>query len=202
MHTLGELRTLFGFTDDDLIANRAGYLSEVQRERFRHELRSAAIGRAAATLIAPILPVAACAFIIFSLNYGDALGPLVLVSIAVWLAGVYLLLRFGHRAITRWLEGSARTIDHPVLRRLRAVNAAGEAAVERGIVERTAGVLTFPTDGEHIYVMLNEIEFTSNVAAEQDDRLWQLDEGRRYAIYYVPETLWIASVEPLAETAV
>lgn len=35
MHTLGELRTLFGFTDDDLIANRAGYLSEVQRERFR-----------------------------------------------------------------------------------------------------------------------------------------------------------------------
>lgn len=198
MRTLDELKTLYDFTDDDLIANRTGRLSDAQRERFRHDLRTAVIARAAATLILPILPLTSCAFILFSLNYGDALGPLVLVAIVVWLALMYVLMRVGHSVAVRWLERSVKRTDHPLLRRLRAVNPAGEAVIERGLVERAEGTLTFPTDGEHTYVMLDEIEFTSDVAADEDERLWKLTEGQKYAIHYLPETLWIASVEPLA----
>lgn len=198
MHTLTELQSLFEFTDEDLIANRAGHLSDAQRDRFRRDLRSGVIARAATTLALPILPVTSCAFCLFSMYYGDALGPLVLVAIVVWLALMYVLMRVGYNVALRWLERRVNRTDHPLLRRLRAVNPAGEAVIERGIVERAAGTLKFPTDGEHTYVMLNEIEFTTDVSADQDERLWDLTEGQNYAIYYLPETLWIASVEPLA----
>jgi hypothetical protein len=198
MATQHALETLFNFTADDLAANRAGALSPAQRDRYGRELYQAAIEKAAATLSLPVIPVCAVALMIFSLNYGDDLGPGILCAIGVWFALMWALFRLAFALFRRVLPQIARgDAAHPLLRLVRAYDRAGAQAVEQGIVQRVAGRLSMPSDGEHEYVMLDELELTSSVAAAEDERLWQLEEGAHYAIYTVPGTPWIASVERL-----
>ncbi|MBW4438562.1 MAG: hypothetical protein KME04_15585 [Pleurocapsa minor GSE-CHR-MK-17-07R] len=192
------LETLFDFTEADLAANRAGVLSEIQRERLRQQLYQASISSAAFTLSLPVIFVFAVAFMAFSLRFGDDLGPGILCAIGVWFLLTWALYTLAYAVMRRLLPVIVRgNASHPLLRRVRAIDNAGSLALEQGIVERVAGRLGFPSDGEHEYVMLDDVELTNSVAADEDERLWQLVEGAQYALYFVQGGPWIVSVERL-----
>jgi hypothetical protein len=197
INQLDDLKALFEFTDEDLAANRAGRLSQRQQIQLRQDALNASIEKGAAIVTLSLMPLAAILFILFGLRYGDALGPLILVAIIIWFSGWAALYRFTWKLACWLLRRRTHTMDAPLLRRLGAYNSQAVHALESGVVERIAGRLSFPTDGEHMFVMSDDIQISINVAAEDDERLWKLRAGQRYAIYRLPDASWIIAVEPL-----
>lgn len=191
------LRSLFEFSENDLEANRSGRLSDAQRVRFRQQVHAASLEKAAVSLTLFMLPLGILAFSIFGVFRGVELGPWVLLVLLV----LVLLLVFPVSGLTRRLLRRivGDHVFHPLLMRLRVVNTAYLQTIDHGQVTRLVGQITFPSDGEHQFVMIGEVELTSDVAADEDERLWKLTEGRSYALYTVPETGWIVSAELLAD---
>jgi hypothetical protein len=197
MRTLAELMALFDFTADDLAANRAGRLSDRQRECIETERLSASIEKAAAAVAVGVFLLAVLLFLALAYPLGSALGPWTLVVIVVWVVLAVGSANLAQRLTRSWLLRSALNRDHGLLRRLGRLDAAGDDQVRLGKVERFAGVLTHEDDGEHKQLMLDGEPFQTDVQADVDERLWKLTPGLRYAFYAVPGVLWVMSVEPL-----
>lgn len=200
MHTLADLMRLFDFTADDLTANRAGILTERQRARIASERQTASIEKASA-LIALICFVGMTALFLFlAFPLGNALGPWTLVAIFVWFGLTAFLTNRVRKVSARWLRKSVPKRKDPILRRIGRLDNPGTEAMQTGAVSRFSGVLTHGDDGEHRSLMLDDEPFQSDSASGGDDeRLWKLKPGIAYAIYAVPDALWVVSVEPLTD---
>jgi hypothetical protein len=199
VHELFDLMVLFDFTADDLAANRAGQLTNRQRERIEAERLNASIEKAAATAALASFGILMLLYFAVAYPLGNALGPWTLVFIAIWLALAVVAANLVRRALRRRLRQSARDRSHWLLRRLGRLDAAGDQRAAEGQVSRFAGVLTQADDSEHPLLLLNGEVFQADPSsADQDERLWQLEMGASYAFYAVPEVLWIVAAEPLA----
>lgn len=198
MEQLSNLQALFDFTADDLQEARAGRLSARLRERVREERLAACIDSTTMLLLLPwLLLVGLCGFTLILL-YSQSLGPLVCAALAILIALLYAISRIGLPLTRGLLVWSVRRgipiIGSAVQRRL----AADRRQWDTGAVQRKTGRLTFPSDGEHQYIMLGGAEWGSSMATDTDERLWKLKPGKHYAIYTIPETEWIVAIEPLA----
>lgn len=199
IHALAELQVLFDFTADDLAANRTGVLSQRQRERIERDSLRASIDKAAATLTLPVIPALTLIYLWLALNFADALGPWTLALIAIWLVTMWLTATLVFRTARRLLSRTAHTRDHWLLRRLGRLNDQRDRLVRVGRVDRFTGRLRVADDGEHTYVQLGDVELMNSAAADVDERLWQIEPERTYAIYLLPELRWVLAVEPLAD---
>jgi hypothetical protein len=179
MTDLKTLQRLFDFTDDDLAANRAGQLSERQREKFQRRLSQQQWEQTANGLTLVIFIITFVIYIAFSVTYGDQSGPLVMLALIVWLAVMYIL--------------SKLMAKLPALMQRRYKY---NASFPQPVIEKETGPLIFTSDGEHRYALLNQLEFANSAAVDGDPRLWKLEETEVYTIYYVEELLWIAAIEP------
>ena len=172
MSNLNNLETLFDFTNEDLQINRAGKLSERQQLQLKRSLLKSNIDKWFSYLTWVMFLVSLTLFIIFNLRYGDQLGSLVLVDIGIWLALVYILSKLivkqGHIVLRQISNDQTNWF----IRAFRNVNSKALLELETSVVEHTTGQLRFVSHGEHTYVMLNDLELTSNVAADKDKRLW------------------------------
>jgi hypothetical protein len=194
--TLDELKTLFDFTDDDLVANQHGRISARQMARMQADVEQMCRESAAAVLLIPVQMAVVVGFFLVVVPAADQLGPLVLALIFGWITASFLLIRglwrvlialfrrFGHNPLVQkwlcWRRGMA--------------GIAGES-LRRGIVTRIAGIYQLISDGEHDQILLDDQELINSVMAEDsDERLWTLTPGQRYAIYRVPDVLWVVAV--------
>ncbi len=193
-----QLETAFGFTPDDLEANRAGRLSRRQIHRLSAEQDWAVAGAAAATISLGFLFASLIAYFLVVPALDVELGAATCLVITAWvtlsliLAQVIFTVARGllHRRMRR------REFASSLRQRMRnAVSGAGMSLPDAQ-VERIEGVLTYQSDGEHEYLMLGDIEVGSSIT-EDDHRLWELETGRRYALHRVRGPGWIVSAELL-----
>lgn len=179
MTDLKTLKRLFDFTDDDLAANRAGKLSERQREKLQRRLSQQQWEQTANGLTLVIFVVGIVIYMAFSVTYGNQLGPLVLLVLLIWLVVIYGLSKLIAKLPT-------------LMQRRYKYN----PSFPQPAIEKETGPLIFTSDGEHQYALLNQLEFANSAAVDGDPRLWKLEETEVYTIYYVEEPLWIAAIEP------
>lgn len=199
---LDALRELFDFTDDDLAANRAGVLSERQRENYRRDALDACIGSASAAAAAPFGVLIVIGYLNVAIRYGDELGPWVCVVFIAAFALFFMTVRAVAGLTAHLLRRLVRNPDCRLCRALgRWFYRETLDAIERGQVVAVRGMMTLESDGEHELVMVDGESLDADVALiDSDDRLWELleDGGGRYALYVVPVVCWIVSAEPLA----
>ncbi len=190
MSDLASLKRLFDFTDEDLAVNRGGNLSARQYRHYHHMRLANAVNRWASILTFVLFLISLVIFIGISLAYANQLGPLTLVVIGVWLALVYVMTRIIPMMAKVIIRQSTTNDTHWGNRLFGEVD-----PKSIGVLQAT-GRLSFPTDGEHRYVMLGDLELTNDAAADKDNRLWKLQTERTYTIYYLPDPLWIVAIEP------
>lgn len=196
-----DLQQLFQFDEEDLIANRAGRVSERQRSVMLALLQQAQVEAAATAMTIP--PLIACIVLYFAVvpALGDALGPGICIVIPLSIVLIYGGLRLQWALTRRLLAALARR--SPGFRAWLVQRMSRYTSLpiqpEELIAARRAGLLRFASDGEHEHLLLDDEEFLINVQVEADERLWQLEAGQRYAIYYIPQRLWILSVERLPD---
>lgn len=162
---MNDLQTLFNFTDADLVVNRAGRLSDSQRDRLTRLAHDERTAIQANRLTLPVMIVLVIAYFVLVPPLGDRLGPLICIVILLAL-GVFGLVSF---AWQRLLLAILR-------RRL-------PASLEDSPVTSRSGVLTVEDDGEHRHLLLDGVELQTDVDAVEDERLWQLEPGQRYMLY-------------------
>ena len=196
MTDLKTLKRLFDFTDDDLAANRAGKLSVRQRTLYRQMRITAKISKRLSILMVAFFLLSFVIYIGFSINYGNQLGPLVLVGTAVWLGLVYLVFRIASAVIGRVPVHYQQNPAHWLYQTFGKLTAEEQARYERAAVQQATGRLTVQSDGEHQHLMLGDFELTIDAAADNDERLWKLQRDKPYTVYYLPDPLWIVGVEP------
>lgn len=199
---LATLRGLFDFTDDDLAANRAGVLSERQRQNYRKGALDACIGSASAIAAAPFGVLIVLGYFNVAVRYGDELGPWVCVVFIAAFALFFMTVRAVAGLTAHVLRRFIRAPDCRLCRTLgRWFYRETLAAIERGQVVPVRGMITLESDGEHEMIMVDGEPLDMDIGLiDSDDRLWTLmeDGGGRYALYVVPVVCWIASAEPLA----
>jgi hypothetical protein len=190
------LPKLFDYTPDDLRANQNGVLTPRQREKLLRELRVGVVDQAATMLTLPLIGLLAIAYFVIVPPLGDALGPLILVVIALTISGIiavgYGCWRLIGALLRRWMTRLA--FDAWLRRRIKRYGDAA-ALIERGVVHATSGVITIESDGEHQYMMLDGEPLQSNVEVDEDERLWKLTPDQSYTLYRVAERGWIVAVE-------
>ncbi|MCU0464222.1 MAG: hypothetical protein MUF38_06600 [Anaerolineae bacterium] len=199
---LDTLRELFDCTDEDLAANRAGVLSERQRQNYRKDALDACIGSASAVAAAPFGVLIVIGYLNVAVRYGDELGPWVCVVFIAAFALFFITVRAVAGLTAHLIRRFVRDPDCRLCRIMgRWFYRETLVAIERGQVVAVRGMITLESDGEHELVMVDGELLDADVALiDSDDRLWELleDGGGRYALYVVPVVCWIASVEPLA----
>lgn len=193
------LMALFEFTADDLAVNRAGALSPRQRARVEANTLNASIEKAAATLALPVLPAFTLVWLLLAWRFGDALGPWVLVGVVLWFASMAALFNLVYRTARHLLRRGAPDRRRGLLRWLGRLDSRIDSVLAASSVARLAGRAAILDDGEHQTIAFDGEPFMLDVSAELDERLWRLATGQRYAVYYLPEVLWIVAVEPLPE---
>lgn len=196
MTDLKTLKRLFDFTDDDLAANRAGKLSERQRTLYRQMRVTAKISKLLGKLMLVIFLVSFLLYMGFSIAYGNQLGPLVLVGLAVWLGLLYVVFRITSNIIGRVPTHYNQHPTHWLYQTFGKLTPQEQSLYERAAVQYATGRLTVQSDGEHERVMLDDFELSLDVAADSDERLWKLDRDKTYTVYFVPDPLWIVAIEP------
>lgn len=162
---MNDLHTLFSFTDADLAANRAGRLSDSQRERLTrlgHDERAAI---QANRLTLPVMIALGIAYFVLVPPLGDRLGPLICIVIVLAL-GVFGLVSFAWQRLLL-----------TILRRRPPTS------LEDAPVTSRSGILTVEDDGEHRHLLLDGVELQTDVDAVEDERLWRLEPGQRYILY-------------------
>jgi hypothetical protein len=197
--TLAELQALFDFTAEDLAENRAGQLSLRQLQRIKQDQFHASIERSTSLLTLLSVPACILSYFLVVVPNAATLGVGVLCAIALWF-GVFLPLgtTLIFRLIKRLLERFIQQRQHWLLRRLAPPDPRLSDILKAGAVERLAGVLRLKSDGEHTYLFLGDEELTNSAISDEDDeRLYQLQTGRAYAFYRVPQLAWVMAVEPL-----
>lgn len=198
---MADLQRLFHYDEDDLIANRAGRVSDRQRSAMLALLQQAQVDAAAAATLIPLLILCIVLYFAVVPALGDALGPGICIVIALSIVLIYGGLRLEWALMRRLLAALARR--SPGFRAWLAQRMSRYTALpiqpEDLIVARREGLLRFVSDGEHEHLLLDDEEFLTDVQAEADERLWQLEAGQRYAIHYIPQRLWILSVERLPD---
>lgn len=196
MYKLEVLEKLFDFANEDLQINRSGRLSERQFQRVSRAILKSNIDKWVSSLTWVMFLVTLIIFIMFNLRYGDQLGPLVLVDILIWLALVYVLSKLIAKLADILLRQLSNNQTNWFVQVFRNLNSKGLYERETLIVEQATGQLGFVSDGEHRFVMLGNMELTSDVTADTDERLWRLKENDNYTIYYLPNPLRIVAIEP------
>lgn len=198
---MADLQRLFQFNEDDLIANRAGRVSERQRSVILGQLQEAQVNAAAAATTIPLLLLCIVLYFAWVPALGDALGPGICLVIALSIFLIYGLARLQWALVRRWLAAWAQRSSgfREWLAQRMSRYTSLPIRPEQLIAERREGVLRFASDGKHEHLLLDDEEFLINVQDEADERLWQLEAGQRYAIHYIPQRLWILSVERLPD---
>lgn len=201
---LEALKRLFEFTDDDLTANRAGRLSARQHSQIQTNLEAACVNAAAAVSGLPALAILIILWVILMSSLSDQLGSIIDPVALGAILGIVIMLRL-------WWEAARRLIGLAVQRSpawrvwlyrrmqraLVGYTPVTTRAIEQGRVEAACGQLHFQSDGEQEHVYLDGKQFTvKGKDAGADQRLWQLQPGARYTIYFIPDARWIVAVEP------
>ncbi len=197
--TLADLMQQFDFTAEDLAENRAGRLSARQRASIGAARLPASIDKAAASVVPVPIVLITLIYLWWIPPLADALGPLILAAIVLWLVTIWAVTQGVHSQVSRALRRIAHDRAHPLLLRFGRLDAAGDRAFEAGRVERLSGALRVEDDGEHRYLCLGEQPLGISVDAEIDERLWRLPPGMRCAAYRLAGAGWVLAVEPLPE---
>jgi hypothetical protein len=162
---LNELQALFNFTDADLVANRAGRLSDSQRERLTRIIHDERTSVQANRLTFPVMIALGIAYFVLVPPWGERLGPLICIVIVLAL-GVFGLVSFVWQRLLL-----------TILRRRPP------ASLEDAPVTARSGLLTVEDDGEHRHLLLDGVEVQTDVDAVEDERLWRLEPGQHYIFY-------------------
>ncbi len=150
-------------------------------------------------MIVALLIVYVLTIVFFALlgQFGAQLGNAICIAVVVWFALMIAVIQLSVFVLIRFVRWSIPNDSHWIYKRIRRFKSAEWQALSRSVVSRTAGQLRFQSDGEHDYLFLGDEEFMNNVMVENDERLWELEEGQAYAIYFVPNVMWITAVEPI-----
>jgi hypothetical protein len=162
---LNDLQALFNFTDADLVANRAGRLSDSQRDRLTRLVHDERTAIQANRLTLPVMVALGIAYFVLVPPLGDRLGPLICIVILLAL-GVFGLVSFAWQRLLL-----------AILRRRPP------ASLEDASVTSRSGILTVEDDGEHRHLLLDDLELQTDVDAVEDVRLWRLEPGQHYILY-------------------
>jgi hypothetical protein len=198
MMTLDELQRLFDFTENDLNANRAGQLSERQRSKMREQVRNGAVDAAATASLIPVTAVLVIAYFALVVPLANRIGAwtclVIIVALVVIAVVASVWWKIARKVISRAMKNPG--FEGWLRRRMRRSYAAPLAFIEQDIVTAHAGRLEHRSDGEHEYIFLGDEELQISVAAEPDERLWQLKPDRDYIVYMMPDMSWIVAIEP------
>ncbi len=162
---MNDLQALFDFTDADLLANRAGRLSDSQRQHLARLAHAERTSTQATRLTIPLMVALFIAYFVLVPPLGDRLGPAICLVIVLAFA-LFAAASYGwQRLMLVILRGRppAPLNDAPVTVR--------------------SGLLTVEDDGEHLHLLLDGLELQTNVDATEDERLWKLQPGNYYTFY-------------------
>ncbi|HEX7835608.1 MAG TPA: hypothetical protein VF479_09100 [Pseudolysinimonas sp.] len=175
------LQSVFEFTDDDLVANRAGHLSPAQQPRMakqqgRAQTANIIFGIGFVVILVVIAIIVLPGALAPQPAGSSAVPPGLIALVLVAVLGVVVLSFLRTRRKMRGVAGAVFTTEGEAKTRARAVDVgdAGTAAMYR----LTVGPVTFPLSSS--------------------EQLAAFTEGQRYRVYYVKGTLpVVVSAEPV-----
>lgn len=180
------LAQLFHFTADDLEQNRAGKLSDAQRQLFRPSLTGRVLDFGC-----EVLPLMGCIMlcplsILPTLVGGYADNPSPQGAVAVVLCVVSIIMAIG---LVLYVSGV-------VLRTSRIYNQAKDHDLDSGEVLAATVQLLYDEVGEHLYA----VDLQAGIWL-YDDGFAELDPKLQYRVYFTPESQLVLSVEPTDQPA-
>jgi hypothetical protein len=177
----GTLQSVFQFTDDDLVANRAGRLSPAQQPRMakqqsRAQTANIVFGIGFVVILVIVAIIVLPGVLAPQPAGSSAVPPGIIALVLVAVLGVVVFSFLRTRRKMRGVAGAVFTTEGEAKTRARAVDVgdAGTAAMYR----LTVGSVTFPLSS--------------------GEQLAAFTEGQRYRVYYVKGTLpVVVSAEPV-----
>jgi membrane protein implicated in regulation of membrane protease activity len=167
------LQAAFQFTDDDLVANRAGRLSPTQQARMsvakgRSQVANVIFGAIFLVIIVVIAVVVLPPLLAPRPANSSAVPPGIIVLVLVVVVGIIALTIFRSRRKLNRLDGAVHMTEGPAKTR-RGTTGAVDDMVAMNVYRLTVGSVTFPL----------------STAAQ----LAPFTDGQRYKVYYVKGTL-------------
>ena len=168
-----ELNTAFDFTDDDLVANRAGRLSPTQQAKMSKLRGQAQVANlvfgAIFVVILIVIAVVVLPGVLAPQPAGSsAVPPGIIALVLVGVLGVIVFSVFRSRRKLKGVAGAVLTTEGEAKTRSGLVEV-GDGAGEAAVYRLTVGSVTFPLSSP--------------------DQLAPFVAGRRYRVYYVKGTL-------------
>ncbi|HEY4224465.1 MAG TPA: hypothetical protein VGM70_01460 [Pseudolysinimonas sp.] len=180
------LQAALNFTDDDLVANRAGRLSPAQQTRMTKLQGQGQIGNIVFVIVFVVILVAIAAFVLPPLfapqpANSSAVPPGIIVLVVVVVLGIIGLSFLRTRRRLRGVSGAVLTVEGEAKPSIRAAGNVDQLGV--GIMFRVkVGSVTF--------------------AVQRPDQVSAFQDGADYKAYYVKGTLPILVSAELADERV
>jgi hypothetical protein len=176
------LQSAFDFTDDDLVANRAGRLSPTQQARMskmrgRAQVANLVFGAVFVVILIVIAVVVLPGVLAPQPAGSSAVPPGIIALVLVGVLGIIVLSVLRSRRKLQGVAGAVLTTEGEAKTRSGAVDV-GDGAGTASIYRLTVGSVTFPLSSA--------------------DQLAPFESGKRYRVYYVKGTLpVVVSAEPV-----
>jgi hypothetical protein len=167
------LNTAFDFTDDDLVANRAGRLSPAQQARMsklrgRAQVANLVFGAVFVVILVVIAIIVLPGVLAPQPAGSSAVPPGIIALVLAGVLGVIVFSVFRSRRKLQGVAGAVLTTEGEAKTRSGSVEV-GDGAGEAAVYRLTVGSVTFPLSSA--------------------DQLAPFLQGTRYRVYYVKGTL-------------